>query len=136
MLLLVLYHIISSVKGNHPKFLFFFYNILYIFIFRINQFTDYVKINPIISGYMSGDIKLGNSFNTLLWDSATIYFNIDLDIPDLSYGNTLSLDLTDFKYNINFQVGWMIGYDTCWGSSWLFGEGDEYVLKFREITEC
>lgn len=96
----------------------------------IDIFFDdlYFKINPIISGYMSGDIKLGNSFNTLLWDSATKNFNIDLDIPDLSYGNTLSLELTDFKYNINFQVGWMMGYDTGWGISWLFGEGDEYVL--------
>jgi len=88
----------------------------------------YLKINPIISGYLAGDITLGNSINSLNWDSAAKNFNLNLDIPELSYGNTLSLDLTNFQYGINFQVDWIIGYETGWGISWLFGEGDEYRL--------
>ena len=96
----------------------------------IDIFFDdiYFKINPIITGYMLGDIKLGNSINNLNWDSAIKNFNINLEIPDLSYGDSLSLELTNFKYNINFQVGWIIGYDTGWAISWFFGDGKDYTL--------
>ena len=88
----------------------------------------YFKINPIVSGSMEGVVELGDSIDNLNWDSATKNFNIDLLIPDLSYGDSLSLELSDFKYNMNFQVDWFFGYDTGWGISWLFGDGDEYTL--------
>ncbi|MFX1415125.1 MAG: hypothetical protein ACFFA2_15030, partial [Promethearchaeota archaeon] len=88
----------------------------------------YFKVNPIISGYLEGDIKLGDSVDYLTWDSATMNFPLNLDIPELSYGDTLSLELMNFWYGINFQVNWFIGYETGWGISWLFGAGDEYKL--------
>ncbi len=96
----------------------------------IDLFFDdiYFKINPIISGFMEGDIRLGNSINTLRWDSETENFNVELYIPDLNYGTSLTLELSNFIYNINFQVGWIVGYDTGWAISWFFGEGDEYNL--------
>jgi len=100
------------------------------FSWLIDLFFDdiYFKINPIISGYLEADAKLGNSIYSLNWDSAIKDFNLNLDIPELSYGDTLSLELTNFQYGINFQVDWFIGYDTGWGISWLFGAGDEYKL--------
>jgi len=77
---------------------------------------------------MEGDIRLGNSINTLNWDFETENFNLDLNIPDLNYGTSLTLELSNFIYNTNFQVGWIVGYDTGWAISWLFGEGGECNL--------
>ena len=88
----------------------------------------YFKINPIISGYLAGDVKLGNSINSLNWDSTTKAFDVSLPIPELSYGDSVSLDLTNLEYGVNFQVDWIVGYETGWGISWLFGGGDEYKL--------
>jgi len=88
----------------------------------------YLKINPIISGYLTGDVKLGNSINSLNWDSTTESFILNLDIPELSFGDSVSLDLTNLEYGINFQVDWIAGYETGWGISWLFGSGDDYHL--------
>jgi len=64
----------------------------------------------------------------LNWDSATKTFPLNLEIPELSYGDTLTLELMNFQYGINFQVNWFIGYETGWAISWLFGTGDEYKL--------
>ncbi len=88
----------------------------------------YFKINPVISGYIDSDVYLGDSIQTLHWDTTTKNFNLDLDIPDTSYGSSLSLTLDNFRYGLNFQVGWIIGYDTSYFISWLFGDGDEYLL--------
>lgn len=100
------------------------------FSWLIDLFFDdiYFKINPIISGNISGDIKLGNAIQPLTWNSLTEDFDINLTIPDLSYGDSLTLELIDFIYDINFQVGWILGYDTGWGISWLFGSGDDFLL--------
>jgi len=96
----------------------------------VDVFFDdiYLKINPIISGFLNGDAMLGNSINSLSWDSTTKNFSLSLEIPELSYGDSISLDLANLEYGINFQVDWMLGYETGWGISWLFGEGDEYKL--------
>ncbi|MFW9773059.1 MAG: hypothetical protein ACFFEO_12970, partial [Candidatus Thorarchaeota archaeon] len=88
----------------------------------------YFKINPVINGYLEGDIKLGDSIDYLNWDSTTKNFLLNLDIPELSYGDTLSLELMNFQYGINFQVNWFIGYETGWAISWLFGTGGDYKL--------
>jgi hypothetical protein len=96
----------------------------------IELFFDdfYFKVNPILSGYMSGDIRLGNSVEILLWDSTIKDFAFSLDIPPLSYGDTLSLEIIDVIYGLSLDVGWMMGYETGWGISWLFGDGKEYSL--------
>ena len=78
---------------------------------------------------MTGEAKLGNSINFLNWDSTTKNFNLDLSIPELSYGDTLTLDLTNFQYGLNIQVDWIVGYESGWGIFWLFGAGDEYELN-------
>jgi hypothetical protein len=88
----------------------------------------YLKINPIVSGYLTGDVQLGNSINSLNWDSMTKGFNLNLIIPELSYGDSVSLDLTNLEYDINFQVDWIVGYKTGGGISWLFGTGEDYNL--------
>ena len=88
----------------------------------------FFKINPVLSGYISADISLGNSKNQLLWDSATENFNVDLEIPDFNYGDTLPLIINNIRYGLNFQVRWWLGYDTSSLISWLFGEGNDYLL--------
>jgi len=115
----ITHHIDEILKWNFPNS-----------SWLIDVFFDdiYLKINPRISGYLSGEVKLGNSINSLNWDSTTKNFNLSLDIPELSYGNSLSFDLTNFQYGFNIQVDWLIGYDTSWGISWLFGAGDEDEL--------
>ena len=96
----------------------------------IDLFFDdlYIKVNPVISGYIEGVINLGNSNNILNWDTTTKNFNIDLNIPELSYGDQLSLELSNFKYSIDFSINWIVGYHLGWGISWLFGENKEYTL--------
>ncbi|MFX1487976.1 MAG: hypothetical protein ACFFBI_02440, partial [Promethearchaeota archaeon] len=100
------------------------------FDWLINLFFEdiYFKINPIVNGYLTGDVKLGNSINSLNWDSTTKSFNLNLDVPELSYDDSISLDLTNLEYGINFQVDWLVGYETGWVLSWFFGSGDEYYL--------
>ncbi len=82
----------------------------------------YFKINPIISGYLACDIKLGDFNKTIYWDMTTKNFNIDLEIPDLTYGDNLSLELTNFRYGINFQIGWYIGFEMSWLVKFVFGD--------------
>ena len=77
---------------------------------------------------MSGDIKLGNSLEQLTWNSITENFDLNLIIPDLSYGDTLSLEIVDFKFDTNFQVDWTIGYTSGGAISWLFRAGNEYLI--------
>ena len=87
----------------------------------------YLKINPIISGYLSAKVKLGNSDQTIYWDTETKNFNIDLEIPDLSYGDKLSLEIINFTYGINFVVDWYWGYIPSWLLELIIGE-NEYLL--------
>ena len=88
----------------------------------------YLKINPVISGYLNGNLNLGDSNSALSWNSLSRDYDVSLTVPDLSYGNSLSLELTDLEYNINLQVDWLIGYETGNVISWLFGDGKEYWL--------
>ncbi|GAH33416.1 unnamed protein product, partial [marine sediment metagenome] len=84
--------------------------------------------NPIISGYISAKVKLGNSSQSIYWDAVTENFNIDLKIPDLSYGDNLSLEIINFTYGINFIVDWYLGYVPTWLFKFVIGEGDEFHL--------
>lgn len=88
----------------------------------------YLKINPVISGYLTGNLKLGDSITALNWNSLSRDYDVSLIVPDLNYGNILSLELTDLEYNINLQVDWLVGYETGKVISWLFGDGNEYWL--------
>lgn len=115
----ITHHINEILKWNFPNS-----------IWLIDLFFEdiYFKINPIISGFLADDAKLGNSINILSWETTSKNFSLDLEIPELSYGDSLSLDLTNLDYGINFQVDWLMGYDTGLGIFWFFGAGDEYKL--------
>ena len=88
----------------------------------------YLKINPVISGYLNGNLNLGDSIMALNWNSLSRDYDVSLTVPDLSYGDRLPLELTDLEYNINLQVDWLVGYKTGVVISWLFGDGNEYLL--------
>ncbi len=88
----------------------------------------YLKINPILSGYLDADVKLGNSSQSISWDTDDKDFNLDLKIPDLSYGDNLTLELENFTYGINFLIDWYVGYDSSWFLKLFIGDGDEYLL--------
>ena len=112
-------HLIEILKYFFPQFT----SMLSLF------FEDlYLKINPIISGYLSAKVKLGNSNQTIYWDTETKNFNIDLEIPDLSYGDKLSLEIINFTYGINFFIDWYLGYIPSFILELIIGDGNEYFL--------
>ncbi len=112
-------HLIEILRYFYPQ-----YAVLLDFFFE----DIYMKINPIISGYLSAKVKLGNSNQTIFWDTEIKNFNIDLKIPDLIYGNNLSLEIINFTFGINFLVDWYIGYDPSWIFKLILGDGEEYYL--------
>ncbi len=88
----------------------------------------YLKINPIISGYLSAKVKLGNSIQTINWDTKIKDFNIDLKIPELSYGENLSLEILNFTYGINFLIDWYFGFTPSFLLKLIIGDNYEYLL--------
>ncbi len=106
------------------------------YISILDWFFDdlYFKINPIISGYLSAKVKLGNSNQTIMWDTDTENFNIDLKIPDLSYGDNLSLEIINFTYGLNFGVDWYLGYIPSWILGILIGSGEYHIGQFPSIN--
>jgi len=112
-------HLIEILKYFYPQF-----------TYVLNLFFEdiYLKINPIISGYLSAIVKLGNSNQPIYWDTETKNFNIDLKIPDLSFGDTLSIEIFNFRYGVNFLVDWYVGYTPSWMLELIIGGGNEYLL--------
>jgi len=112
-------HLIEILKYFFPQFgavLKFFFDDIFL------------KINPILTGYLSADVKLGTSNQMINWTTDQKDFDIDLKIPDLSYGDNLSLEIENFTYGVNIAVDWYVGYDSSWLLKLIIGEGNEYLL--------
>lgn len=106
-------HILGQILNCN--FTFHINKILDNFIPEYSGLTDlifkdiYIKVNPVINGNFTADLKLGTATKSVEWDSTYGHFPVTMTVPSGSNGDNLLFDLTNFLYGLNLNVNWWAG---------------------------